>query len=194
MSNNKKNYHLGMRQCIVTRNLQYKRNLIRFVLGPGNCIIPDIEQKLPGRGFWVYNSWDIINIGYIKNLFSRAAKKKVIVHSALADVIEVLLKQKCLNLCLRAYKLGKGYIDLNKMSSQSIDFNTKGIILKAYDYYDNNTKKIHSQNINIYYLFNSAEISFIFGQKKALYGGILSDSLTEKIEFYLTKFYNFRKK
>ena len=41
------------RKCIVTGEVQPKAGLIRFVVGPDNQVVPDILDKLPGRGMYV---------------------------------------------------------------------------------------------------------------------------------------------
>ena len=41
------------RRCIVTGEVQPKAGLIRFVAGPDGQVVPDLAEKLPGRGIWV---------------------------------------------------------------------------------------------------------------------------------------------
>ena len=41
------------RRCIVTGETQPKAGLIRFVADPDGQVVPDLAEKLPGRGFWV---------------------------------------------------------------------------------------------------------------------------------------------
>ena len=41
------------RRCIVTGDVQPKAGLVRFVVGPDGQIVPDLADKLPGRGIWV---------------------------------------------------------------------------------------------------------------------------------------------
>ena len=41
------------RKCIATGEVQPKNGLIRFVVGPESQIVPDVLEKLPGRGIWV---------------------------------------------------------------------------------------------------------------------------------------------
>ena len=40
------------RRCIATGEVQPKQGMIRFVVGPDNQIVPDLLEKLPGRGIW----------------------------------------------------------------------------------------------------------------------------------------------
>lgn len=38
------------RRCIVTGETTPKAGLIRFVVGPDGTVVPDVLEKLPGRG------------------------------------------------------------------------------------------------------------------------------------------------
>src|SRR5262249_2013886 len=42
-----------VRRCAVTRALRPKDQLIRFVLSPDGVVVPDLKEKLPGRGVWL---------------------------------------------------------------------------------------------------------------------------------------------
>jgi len=41
------------RKCIATGEVRPKAELIRFVVGPDDQLVPDLAGKLPGRGIWV---------------------------------------------------------------------------------------------------------------------------------------------
>ena len=41
------------RHCALTRTLKPVDEMIRFVVGPGGDIVPDLKRKLPGRGIWI---------------------------------------------------------------------------------------------------------------------------------------------
>ena len=43
----------GVRSCALTRARRPKDELIRFVLGPDGAVVPDLKEKLPGRGVWL---------------------------------------------------------------------------------------------------------------------------------------------
>ena len=42
-----------VRRCALTRMRLPKEDLIRFVLAPSGEIVPDLKERLPGRGVWV---------------------------------------------------------------------------------------------------------------------------------------------
>ena len=65
------------RRCIVTGEVQPKAGLIRFVAGPDGQVVPDLAEKLPGRGIWVTADRAAIAKAAAKGLFSRGARARV---------------------------------------------------------------------------------------------------------------------
>ena len=65
------------RRCIVTGEILPDEKRVRFVVGPDNQIVPDIEETLPGRGIWVKAERAAIEKAVAKGLFARAAKAQV---------------------------------------------------------------------------------------------------------------------
>ena len=63
------------RRCIATGEVQPKRGLIRFAVGPDGQIVPDVLEKLPGRGIWVAAERSALVTAVEKKLFSRGAKR-----------------------------------------------------------------------------------------------------------------------
>ena len=80
--------------------------MIRFVAGPANEVIPDVQRKLPGRGMWVTAGRQFLQTAIEKDLFSRSLRKKVSAHSDLPDLVCNLLKAECLGLLSVAKKAG----------------------------------------------------------------------------------------
>ena len=65
------------RRCIVTRAVQPRAGLIRFVAGPDDVVVPDLAEKLPGRGMWVSADAAALGQAAKKGHFARAAKRPV---------------------------------------------------------------------------------------------------------------------
>jgi len=76
---------LPERRCIVTRQALEKDQLIRFVLGPDNAIVPDLSENLPGRGYWVTASRKVLAEAVKKNAFAKAMQAPV---KPAADLVE----------------------------------------------------------------------------------------------------------
>ena len=64
------------RTCVVTRQIREPDELIRFVLGPDNAVVPDLKRKLPGRGVWVGLSEALVAQAVKKQLFSRGLQRE----------------------------------------------------------------------------------------------------------------------
>ena len=93
--------------CILTGQKQRKSELLRFVIGPEKVIVPDVLGCLPGRGFWLKSSKKVISDACKKNIFSRYALTSVTVPEDLVDLVERLLRQRCLEILGLARKAGQ---------------------------------------------------------------------------------------
>jgi uncharacterized protein len=95
------------RTCIVTRAKGLPEDMIRFVVGPGAIVVPDIRRKLPGRGVWVTARAGHVAEAVKRQAFSRGFKTKVVASESLAAEIEALLTKDCLQALSLASKAGQ---------------------------------------------------------------------------------------
>lgn len=94
------------RTCIVTRTKGAPEDMIRFVVGPGAIVVPDIARKLPGRGVWVTARAEYVAQAVKRQAFSRGFKTKTVASESLAAEIETLLTRDCLQALSMANKAG----------------------------------------------------------------------------------------
>jgi predicted RNA-binding protein YlxR (DUF448 family) len=94
------------RRCLVTRESEPRDRLLRFVVGPDNTVVPDLAERLPGRGLWLTAQRDIVTQAAAKNAFARAARAPVTVPADLADRIADLLERRCGDLLALANRAG----------------------------------------------------------------------------------------
>jgi uncharacterized protein len=95
------------RTCIVTQAKGLPEDMIRFVVGPGAIVVPDIRRKLPGRGVWVTARAGHVTEAVKRQAFSRGFKTKVVALESLAVEIEALLTKDCLQALSLASKAGQ---------------------------------------------------------------------------------------
>ena len=88
----------SLRRCIASGESLPPDKMIRFVIGPDDFVVPDLSQKLPGRGCWVTSSRDAVRKAIERDLFSKAAKRKVKCAPDLDVLIEGLLVRRCCDL------------------------------------------------------------------------------------------------
>ena len=96
-----------VRRCALTRTRKPKEDLIRFVLGPDGVIVPDLKERLPGRGVWLTAAKDSIAEAVKRNTFAAALKTKAMVPPNLADLVDRLLAEAALNALALANKAGQ---------------------------------------------------------------------------------------
>lgn len=105
------------RRDIVSGEVMDEARLIRFVVGPGDVVVPDLARKLPGRGLWVAADRASIEAAQKKNLFARAAKAKVSAPGDLAAQVEILLRKRLLAGLGLARKAGEITSGFEKVSA-----------------------------------------------------------------------------
>ena len=119
-----------LRRCVVTRERLPKERMIRFVVGPDRCIVPDLAARLPGRGIWLSASRDVLEsteaqddgrqkekrgdgrYRHLARAFARAARGPVSVPSDLSVLLQTALVRRigdCLGLARRAGQAVAGY-------------------------------------------------------------------------------------
>jgi len=67
-----------MRRCLVTGDVRPRSELMRFVVGPDDLVVPDLDARLPGRGLWLTGRRDIVAQACAKRAFARGAKRNVV--------------------------------------------------------------------------------------------------------------------
>lgn len=104
-----------LRRCIASGAVQPKEGLIRFVVGPDGEVVPDLEERLPGRGLWVAAERAALDRVLSKNLFSKAARRAVRVPADLAERLDRLLERRCLDAIGLARRAGQALAGFEKV-------------------------------------------------------------------------------
>lgn len=79
---------------------------MRFVVNPEGQVVPDVAEKLPGRGLWVRCQREVVVQAIKGKSFSKAAKQQVQVPVDLAEVAQRLLERRVLDALSLARKAG----------------------------------------------------------------------------------------
>jgi len=94
------------RMCALNRDVQPISELIRFVVGPDGAAVPDIKNKLPGRGLWLTATQEALAEAVKRKVFARAFRREVRVPSDLPARTERLLERAVLDALAMAGKAG----------------------------------------------------------------------------------------
>ena len=81
--------------------------LVRFVVGPDDVLVPDVEAKAEGRGVWISLSHEAVAEAVKKKAFARSLKTAVTVPDDLADLTRLRFEQRLLSALGMARKAGQ---------------------------------------------------------------------------------------
>lgn len=111
------------RSCIVTRAVKPKGELIRFVLDPAGKLVPDLAEKLPGRGMYVSASRLTLAEAISKRAFSRAAGQQVQIPEGLMATVELQLARRvgeALSLARKSGQVVNGFEKVEEAAKKGI--------------------------------------------------------------------------
>jgi uncharacterized protein len=94
------------RLCIATRTVRPIDEMIRFVIGPDDVVVPDLQRRLPGRGVWVTAKRDVLASAVKRNAFAKGFKRPVSASPDLVTLTDQLLERASLGSLAMARKAG----------------------------------------------------------------------------------------
>jgi len=100
-------HKLRERKDIASGELRDPADMLRLVFSPDGQVVADIFGKLPGRGAWIEASRSAVEHGVKSGVFSRAAKRKIMVPDNFADMIEAGLAARVLGMIGMAKRAGQ---------------------------------------------------------------------------------------
>lgn len=169
------------RRCIVSRESMAKDALVRFVVGPDQSIVPDIQGKLPGRGLWVSADRASIETAAAKGLFARAAKAAVKVPVGLAALVERQIVERALALLGLARRSGdfvSGYDTVRDVSRKT----SPAVLVAAADGSDAAFEKLKAMapDTPAVRLFNADELGRAIGRENVVNAMLMPGALAEQ--------------
>ena len=169
------------RRCIATGESQPKSGLIRFVVGPDNMIVPDLLEKLPGRGIWVSADPAALEKAVEKNLFSRGAKQKVTLPNDLIAQVEAGLARRVVDLVSLARKSGRAVAGYEKVKSWLAEGRAK-VLLQAADGSERGKTKLWTPEGGRYFgCLTAQELGLAFGRQSVIHGALAAGGLERRV-------------
>ncbi len=180
------------RRCIATGETQPKRGMIRFVVGPEGMVVPDIFEKLPGRGIWVSSERSVLEGAIKKGLFARAAKTAASTPSDLVDEVERQLVRRLVDLVSLSRKSASAVAGFEKVKGWLSDGRAK-VLLQASDGSDRGKGKLWTPEGGRFFgMLTSAELGLAFGRESVIHGALGAGGLTLRVIDEATRLAGFR--
>ncbi|WP_299752053.1 RNA-binding protein [uncultured Boseongicola sp.] len=170
------------RRCIATGEVQPKRGLIRFAVSPDGVVVPDVLEKLPGRGIWVAADRAALETAMKKGLFARAAKQTVIVPETLVADVETLLVRRLIDGVSMARKAGRAIAGYEKVRDW-LGKEDARILFQASDGSERGKSKLHAPGGRGSYfeVLTASELGLSFGRERVIHAALGFGGLTERI-------------
>jgi predicted RNA-binding protein YlxR (DUF448 family)/ribosomal protein L7Ae-like RNA K-turn-binding protein len=125
-----------LRRCVLTRDRLPKEQMIRFVLGPGGVLAPDLVGRLPGRGIWLSARGNVLETaraqGTLVRAFARAARGPVSVPADFACVLQTGLTRRICEFLGLARRAGQAVAGFEKAQGW-LRSGRVGLVLQACD-------------------------------------------------------------
>ncbi|QCE33752.1 DUF448 domain-containing protein [Acetobacteraceae bacterium] len=176
----------SLRTCLVTRKEGDRRFMIRFVLDPEGCIVPDLAGKLPGRGLWLMASREVVESPKLKQAFSRGAKTAVSYHGneasqGLVNIVEAGLLRRLVEGVGLARRAGNAVTGFQKCRDK-LKAGKAGLLIYAKGASVEELRRLRSGWVNVPTCALDAKIlEEAFAKEKAVYAVISSGPLAERL-------------
>ncbi|MEM9317630.1 MAG: RNA-binding protein [Pseudomonadota bacterium] len=170
------------RRCIATGETGPKSGLIRFVAGPDGQIVPDLIERLPGRGIWVSADRAAIDLAVGKKLFARGAKAPVSAASDLSDQVEALLARRVTDLIGLARKAGQAVAGFEKVKDWLAHDGRVRVLLQASDGSVRGKSKLWTPTGARYFgCLTASELGLAFGRQSVIHGALGAGGLSSLV-------------
>lgn len=170
------------RRCLASGLSLDRDGLIRFVVDPEGVIVPDVDERLPGRGLWVSADRDAIEAVLRRKLFAKAARQAVRVPDDLVRQLEAALARRCRELIGLARRAGQAVFGYQKVRERLMT-RTDGVLLEAIDGAEGECRKLRSvaPQMQVVRVLSAAEIGAGIGREYIVHGVVDSGRLAERL-------------
>ena len=169
-----------LRRCIATRESLPKERMLRFVLGPGREVVPDLLGKLPGRGMWLSARGDVLEHALSRGAFMRAARGPVTLPSDLRARIEDGLRARIRDLLGLARRAGQA-VSGWQAGREWLQAGRAGLLVQAVDGSLAERARFGGRHLPVVAPLTAAELGGVFGRDHAVHVVVSPGRLADAI-------------
>jgi predicted RNA-binding protein YlxR (DUF448 family) len=166
---------------VVTRQQQPKERMIRFVLGPGRELVPDLAGRLPGRGMWLSAEADVLERALSRGAFAKASRGPVHSPPELPQRIEDGLRSRVRDLVGFARRGGQAVCGWQAVK-EWLQAGRVGLLVEARDGSAAERQRLVGQReIAVVTPLDAAALGAVFGRDHAVHVAVAPGRMAESI-------------
>ena len=170
-----------LRRCIVTRESLPKEAMLRFVVGPGQVLVPDLAGRLPGRGMWLKSAPGLLAQALKKGAFHRAAKSQLNWPDNLPAQLAAMLEQRLADTLGMARRAGQSVAGFQKVQ-EWLQSGRVGLLVEATDGSPaERARLIGGKDVPVVLALSAEALGQIFGRGGAVHVAVAKGRLAETI-------------
>jgi len=171
-----------LRRCIATGRVGPKETMVRFVLGPDDRVVPDVEGRLPGRGYWVSAERVALDRAVARRSFARAARRPVEVPADLADASAGLLRKRCLDRLGLARRAGQLVAGFEKVR-EALVAGRVALRIEAADGSPDGRDKLTAvaRGVPVVSVFSAGELADALGRAHVVHAALAAGGFAERL-------------
>ena len=169
------------RRCIVTRCVGSRNGLIRFAISPDGDVVPDVAERLPGRGLWVTARADILERACVENSFAKAARRKARIPADLLERLPGLIDKRCMALIGLARRSGGAVAGYEKVRAM-VQRGSVAVLLEASDGARDGRERLlrEARPDRVVALWTAIELGAPFGRPRVVHGAIEAGGVCDR--------------
>lgn len=184
------------RSCLGCREIRAKHELIRFVLDPDRLLLPDILQKLPGRGAYTCYRQGCLDAALKRKQFHRVFKGdiKLLPEPELTALIVKCLENKLSSLIALANKAGKAVSGSDTVMDRLRTGDVAILIIAADISSDSRAKFMaaaHKAGVETFSFSMKDSLGIPLGKEVRTAVAVLKSSFAETLQSDLKRYWNF---
>lgn len=156
--------------------------MIRFVAGPGGVVVPDLAEKLPGRGMWLTAGPEHFAAARKKRAFARGARAPVTVPDDLEDQVETLLLRRVQDMLALARKAGLTHMGFDTVKGR-LKAGPVAALIEASDGSEPQRAKLRPMagDAPVLNALDRQELGLAFGRDNVIHAALDAGGLTDQV-------------
>jgi hypothetical protein len=151
-------------------------------------LVPDLQQRLPGRGLYLTPTRAAVEVALKKRVFARAARAPVEVSGDLADQLEALVAERAIAAIALARRAGQAVVGYDQVAAW-LKAGRAGLLLQAADGAPGGRARLAAMagDRTVIEVLRAVELAQPFGREHVVHVAVAAGGLATRIDGELAR-------